>query len=145
MQVVSLVEIDVGSMQIWIHVHGLSLDMFNIENAYWIGNNVGRCICVEPEEIMQQRTFLRMNVKAPLKAELWWTDSKGQDKWVTIKYDRLSNFCYRCGRLRHMFQSCVDEVIMSKIKLGYPLYGSWLAEARPRSINKSYHIEGEGS
>lgn len=57
-------------MQIWVQIYGLILDMHNTENAYRIGNNVRRCISVEPDHLVQQHSYLRqrieINVDVPL-------------------------------------------------------------------------------
>lgn len=90
---------------------------YNKENVGRIGNKVGRCIRVEEDQIMRQHTYLRVqvevNAKAPIQAGLWWMNHKGKDKWTTIKYERLSNYCYGCGRLGHTSQNYNDKVIMS--------------------------------
>lgn len=81
---ICLGEIDFDLMQIWLQNYGLILDMYNTENTYRIGNNVGRCISVESDHVMQQRSFLglkiEINIKEPLMAGVGWTNSKGQEK-----------------------------------------------------------------
>lgn len=73
-----------------------------------------------------------------------WSVSKGQEKWASIKYERLSNFCYGCGRLGHTSSNCAEEVVMSEIKSRFPLYNPWLSGSRLRTNNKWFHI-GEGN
>lgn len=45
-----LEEMNFNLMQIWIQIYGQSLDMYN--------TNIGRCISVESEEAMHQRSLL---------------------------------------------------------------------------------------
>lgn len=66
-------------------------------------------------------------------ASFWWNNSQGNDIWANVKYERLFDFCYRCGKLDHTTQSCKDKVQMSKTKSVLPLYGPWLIEIRPKS------------
>lgn len=60
--------------------------MFNVQNTHRIDNSIGRCVSVELEQIMHQRSFLQINTGAPLMAGFWWSDSKGQEKWASFKY-----------------------------------------------------------
>lgn len=94
----SLDEVDFHMMQMWIQVCGLSLEMHNRENATNIANSIGRCIMVEEEIIERQRIFMRVKVEidvnVPLMEGFWWTTKSGEEKWATIKYERLSDICY---------------------------------------------------
>lgn len=94
----------------WIQIFGLSLEMHNRENAYSIGNTIGQCLSVEDEETARQRTFLRLKVELdvtiPLTYGFWWTSNSDEEKRVTVKYERLSDVCYRCGLLGHTSIHC---------------------------------------
>lgn len=105
-------EVCFDKLEIWIQVHGLSLSVSNAENAKQIGDSVGRCVLVELDKLAKQRPYLRMKVEIsvnqPLQTGFEWTNDKGQSRWETIKYERLSDFCYGCGRLGHTSQHCHD-------------------------------------
>lgn len=58
----SVEDIDFNWVQMWVQVHGLSLEMINKPNALSIGNSIGRCLRTEETQVMQQRTFLRLQV-----------------------------------------------------------------------------------
>lgn len=73
-----------------------------------------------------------MNVDDLLMTGFWWTNSKGEEHWTSIKYERLSNFCYGCDKLSHTTQVCREEVVMSKSKPGHPMYGPWMAGTWPK-------------
>lgn len=129
-------DIDFDKMLIWIQIAGLSRDMYNVENARRIGESLGRCVKVEPNHILQQRSFLRVQVDIditkPLPAGLWWTDVHGRNKWAAIKLERISEFCYACGRLGHTSTTCDEEVVLAEDNTGLPLYGPWMVGDRPR-------------
>lgn len=42
-------EVDFGIIQMCVHVHGLSLDMLNIDNAKHVANSLGKCLDLENE------------------------------------------------------------------------------------------------
>lgn len=57
------------------------------------------------------RSFVRIRVaidtQQPLPRGLWLQWGQGNDDiWLTFKYEKLSNFCYDCGRLGHEHNSC---------------------------------------
>lgn len=67
----------------------------------------------------------------------------GQEKWASVKYERLSDFCYGCERLGYTSLFCHDEVVMSELRQGIPSYGSWIVGNRPSTNSKSYQVGGE--
>lgn len=143
---ICLDEVNFDVMRIWIQVYGLSLDMYNGENARRIAGMVGRCMQVEKDHIMQNMNFLRLQVELdttqPLKPGFWWKNSRGVDKWASFKYERIANFCYACGKLGHTSQTCGEEMVMSESRPGFPLYGPWFTGERPPQSGRHYWLGG---
>lgn len=141
-----LEETNFNELEIWIQIHDLNLDMDNTENAQWIRNNIGRRISVGADQITNQHNLLRIkieiNTDQSLMVGFWWTNMMGQEKWATIKYEGLLDFCYGCGRLGHMSQYCEEEVTMFEQKTGFPLYGPWLQGSIPRINRRWYNLGG---
>lgn len=51
----------------------------------------------------------------------------GNTVWVRFSYERLPNFCYRCGYLRHDDKECGSKEKISHVDGGKVLlYGEWL-------------------
>lgn len=111
----SLSEYDFGKIQIWAQVHGLCAEMLNTENAWQIATKVGRCVAVDPEKEMCARAYIRLkielDVSEPVCPGFWWANDRGEEKWANIKYERLSDFCYGCGRLGHTTQGCNLDIV----------------------------------
>lgn len=145
---ISMEEVDFTRMQMWVQIHGLSLEMHNPDNARSIGNSIGRCISVEEDNVVRNRTFLRIKVErdvtVPLSEGIWWTNKSGEEKWATIKYERLSDVCYGCGRLGHTSTNYGEEVRRSEVRPEFPKFGPWLVGTRPRTHSKWYHVGGMG-
>lgn len=72
--------------------------MLNLDNANSIGASIGKCIRVKDSQIMHQRTYLRLQVEIdmadPLLSGFKWIDSRGQEKWASIRYKSLADVCY---------------------------------------------------
>lgn len=75
---------------------------------------------------MHSRGFIRMkaevNVGEPFLSGFWWTNVKGNDKWATIKFERLSDFCYGCGKLGHTSLTYNEEIAISENDQTTPMY-----------------------
>lgn len=83
-----------------------------------------------------QKTYIHMkvevNVETPIIARFWWTNSRGAEQWVPIKYERLSDFFYGRDKLGHTIQACREEVTMSEAKSENPMYEPWTTATRPK-------------
>ena len=52
---------------------------------------------------------------------------EGEDWWVRFKYERLPNFCYRCGLLEHDLKDCTQENgADANGNRGELQYGAWM-------------------
>ncbi|GKF10367.1 reverse transcriptase, partial [Tanacetum coccineum] len=75
--------------------------------------------------------FLRFRVEIditkPLVPGLFITRLDGKEYLVSLKYERLSDFCYRCGCLGHGRDSCTNEVITKYA-------GKWSSEMRAKTV-----------
>ena len=51
----------------------------------------------------------------------------GEYRWVNFKYERLPNFCYRCGLLNHALKYCPENGEENNRTEGEELqYGAWM-------------------
>lgn len=84
-------------------------------------------------------------VDKPLLPGFWWRNSQGLEKWATIKYERLSDFCYECGILGHTTLACKEDIKQSETNSIAPAYGPWLVGIRPKQTTLKGRPMGESS
>lgn len=90
------------------------------------------------------RIKTKVNACSPLLPGFWWTNAKGEEKCDSIKFERLSDFCYGCGKLGHTSQFYHSEIVMSEINTNSPMSGPWLTGVRPRR-SVAWHQLGGGN
>lgn len=77
----------------------------------------------------------------PLLLGFKWMDSRGQDKWASIRYERLTDVCYSCGRIGHNSTACTEQPSMDEVN-GIPTYDPWISASRPRMNTRWVNIGG---
>lgn len=111
----SLAEIDFSYVQFWVQAHGLPLGKLNKAVAEELAVKIGHLVetdCVG-DGIQFNRSFLRfrvaLDINEPLLPGFTMKREGLYDLWIEFKYERLSKFCYGCGRIGHDEDSCKDK------------------------------------
>lgn len=136
----AITDLDFSKCPFWVQIHGLPVGKMSRSNAEIIGRRFGKLLAIEAstEEILLSRSFLRVkveiNVNLPLPKGFWLKrkPDKGRDLWISYKYEKLSDFCYACGRIGHENRSSRFAV---KIDGELPIYvGPELRTGRARRL-----------
>lgn len=94
----------------WIQAHGIPLNLMSAGNAREIGEKLGTVLEVEDPWNNGPRGFLRIHTLIdttnPFAAGFWLPRPEGPDTWAELKYEKLSDFCFDCGRLGHTKNGC---------------------------------------
>lgn len=131
-------DVDFMRTQVWVQIHGLKLDRRNDENAQLISQCIGEMVQIEqtmgPEGLDRSYLHMKMVIDArkPVKTGFWYAQQNGEHAWARIKYERLPEFCYGCGRIGHTEKNCNGELVRAEEDPREPMNGPWLQVDRPR-------------
>ncbi|OMO81733.1 hypothetical protein CCACVL1_12255 [Corchorus capsularis] len=115
-QGLTVTEMEFRMLKFWVQVHNLPIEMLTHKNALVIGSELGRIVRIE-EPITDGglgRSFLRIRIEIDVDNHLvcgFWVPRKNLDKvWANIKYERLADFCYGCGKIGHVVKHCSNYI-----------------------------------
>ncbi|RXI08916.1 hypothetical protein DVH24_023060 [Malus domestica] len=76
---------------------------------------------------------VEVDTSNPLTTGCWLLRDNNNESWIEFRYERLQDFCYRCGRIGHPNTECTFEVV----KCGMAGYREWTKTAPVRDFIKS--------
>ncbi|GLT59031.1 hypothetical protein SLA2020_318770 [Shorea laevis] len=126
-------DFDFNKGEYWIQVHGLPLDMLTVASAKAIGSSLGDLISIDNADNSKpsRKSFLRIrvsiNLQNPLSPGFTHHRASKPSIWVQYKYERLSDYCYVCGRLGHMSFTCA----VTPKPIDHGRYGALLKASSP--------------
>ncbi|KAI8528202.1 hypothetical protein RHMOL_Rhmol12G0132200 [Rhododendron molle] len=111
---IAITDHDFSVSPFWVQIHGLPVGKMNRANAEIIGKRFQKLLAIEtsPDGILLDRSFLRIRVNINLELPIpkgFWLRSQSvlmKDLWISYKYEKLSDFCFACGRIGHDNRSC---------------------------------------
>ncbi|KAJ1394458.1 Zinc finger, CCHC-type [Sesbania bispinosa] len=120
----SIEEVSFNLSPFWIQIHGLPIEMMTVKNATSIGGKLGTILRMENPMVEGHllRSFFRVKVLLNIFKPI--TTGFLSKTWIKIKYEKLMDFCYNCGRLGHDNKVCNSEIAMSLVNPNAPRYGS---------------------
>ncbi|KAK4267450.1 hypothetical protein QN277_024229 [Acacia crassicarpa] len=133
-------EVSFDSAPFWVQFHGLLMDVFDSVNAKILGDAVGEAVMVEDPMVdgRMRRTFIRVSsllrLNEPLVSGFWVPRESKKPVWVKVRYERLQNFCYKCGCLVHVGKGCKVEV-SSEVFEDNREFGPWLSTQSVRTFD----------
>lgn len=115
----------------WVQLHDVPLGMMNRVYDVDLGKTIGEVIDLDVnKDGIGWGSYLRIRVWVNLLIPLicgklisFW----GNQSWISFKYERLPNFYFRCGAIKHPFTGCGKGNINNKLHVEEtPQYGSWI-------------------
>lgn len=143
---VSISAMDFSRSAFWVQIHGFPMKWLSSRNAKLIGDNLG--VVLEVDSSVDQpndcsdfmRVKVELDVSEPLSPGFYFHPTVDLDLWISFKYERLSWFCYNCGRLDHLLNQCdAAQPHPLQQKLGSPMraYPPSQAETPPDQLLSS--------
>ncbi|KAI9089723.1 hypothetical protein K1719_029016 [Acacia pycnantha] len=138
-----LSEVDFDWCTFWIQFLGLPHAAFNCENAIILGNTVGSLVMYESPRLQSKlsRTFVRtgvkVNIREPLLTGFWVPRPQRKPIWVSIRYERLLNYCYDCGCVGNEARNCKFLLDNAEVEETVVRYGNGLGIPHVKTIEEA--------
>ncbi|XP_030936731.1 uncharacterized protein At4g02000-like [Quercus lobata] len=129
----------------WVQMYNLPLKHRTRETGMAIGASLGEVLEVDvADSRVQWGKCLRVRVKIDVSRKLIRGRKINVDEgvawWVLFKYERLPNFCYRCGLLENDLKDCTQKEELDKTgKMGELQYSAWMRDEPVRRSGWEQH------
>ncbi|TXG60460.1 hypothetical protein EZV62_015033 [Acer yangbiense] len=137
--------------EFWVQVHDIPISCMNRRSAKWLAKQIGGVIEIPVESKECWGKFIRVKVEIDISKPLkrWLRlklDKSDIIVVVGLKYERLPDFCFVCGKLGHVVKDCLDEEARSGVLGGSsPKFGSWLKAPSSERTSSRFQPAWSGS
>lgn len=126
----ALQELDLNKTLIWVHAYGLPVNLMNQSTAEYIRNTIGTFIKTDLHTPAHKwKKALRIQVEVQIQKPLFTFVSVPRQNTsnipIGIRYERISEFCFKCGVLGHKFLTCNDTLNLDSMDISTNGYGPW--------------------
>ena len=95
------------------------------------------------------RSFLKVrvavDVEKPLVAGFWVSRGDKRMVWAEVRYEKIVDFYFGCGRLGHVLKNCEEGMSLPEEVEGKMKYGLWMKVAPIRATEKGKWKENKKS
>ncbi|XP_042958241.1 uncharacterized protein LOC122298932 [Carya illinoinensis] len=126
----------------WIQCHDMPFAGMTASMGQKLGSSLGKVLMVDTDgsETCWGK-FLRVKVMLDITKPLArgrFISQDGEKFWIPFKYERMANFCYHCGSIKHGHGTC--ENIEKGLHVGASLgqqYGAWLRASNKKQVKSA--------
>ena len=113
MDEVAMEDLSFNFVDFWVQIHNLSILSMKKNVIESLGSGIGEVLKVSELEDETgngqcMRVRVRLDISKPLCRGRKLGQVKGVEGWVSFEYERMPNFCYRCGIPNHGDGDCED-------------------------------------
>ena len=136
-------EIKLQWVPFWVQMYNLPLKSMTREAGYEIGLKLRKVLEVDAvEKGVQWGKFLRVRICIDATRKLIKgkkvSIEGGESRWIFFKYERLPNFCYRCGMLDHGEKDCLEKKGEEPGRGEQMQYRAWMRGEPGRRLGQDY-------
>lgn len=107
----NLLEYEFNMVLFWVRVFNILMALMDRRVDMVVGEAIGKVLAIDWQDrrgcwVDFKRIRVLLDTAKPLRRVACFMDRKGQAVTGVIKYERLSIFCYLCGRVGHSTQKC---------------------------------------
>ncbi|KAL5577616.1 hypothetical protein UlMin_019315 [Ulmus minor] len=130
---IPLKDISFITASMWVQIHGIPPAFLSKENIWKVGEKAGSILNLEFNEHTRWKPFVRalldVDVNRPLYPGFYLPMQSRHSIWIQIKYERVQDLCFRCGRLGHDHEVCSeieDTIVVALDGSATQLFGPWM-------------------
>ncbi|KAL5537961.1 hypothetical protein UlMin_044094 [Ulmus minor] len=118
---VPLKDISFITAPMWVQIHGIPPAFLSKENIWKVGEKAGSVLNLEFNEHTRWKPFVRalldVNINRPLYPGFYLPMQARQPIWIQMKYERVQDLCFKCGRLGHGREICseIDDTTVAAL------------------------------
>lgn len=79
---------------------------------------------------------ISLDTNRPILCGLFLKRNGRKSIWVSMKYERLPNVCYKCGKLNHETSVCKENRLHME-----SIFGRWLRADDPTKVSHEWSVE----
>lgn len=109
------------------HIHGLPYELRRSDFINGFANYAGevRKFPSNKRDVMYKGEYMKnrisLDTNKPILPGLFLWRIGRKPIWVSMKYERLPNVCYKCGKLNHETRVCKENNLNTE-----QMFGRWL-------------------
>jgi hypothetical protein len=147
----NIAQLGFNKADFWVQIHDIPICCMNRRTAKWLAEQLGEVVEIPAESRECWGKFMRVKVRIDITKALkrWLRLKLSKSEEVTnvnLKYERLPEFCFACGKIGHSVKECQDEEArLVALEGSQSKFGSWLRAVVPDRSKPRFGSQGNGS